>query len=222
MATDHKGQRGPTVGIILAAGESRRLGKPKQMLELKGRILVDWVLDASLASNLDRVVLVLGCENEAILGLLGDKARHPKLEVVINPCYEEGQSSSLRAGLLKVCDGFSAVVFLLGDQPLVSPGLIDLLLFRFAASDKAICVPAHGGRRGNPALFSRSLYPLLMEITGDKGARQVIAAHPGEVLDVEIDDPSPFLDIDTQEDFDRVRRLAASRGQADPVCEPGP
>lgn len=210
--TDNAMQKGPTAGIILAAGESRRLGKPKQLIDLGGRPIVEWVVDTALASNLDRVVLVLGRDHRTILDLLADKAGHPRLEAVFNPRFEEGQSSSLRAGLLNVCDQFSAAMFLLGDQPLVDAALINLLLERFGTSDKTICVPSYAGRRGNPTLFGSPLYPLLLEITGDKGARQVIAAHPREVLEVNIEDPTPFLDIDTREDFERIDALVASRG----------
>ncbi len=88
-----------TAGIILAAGASVRFGQLKQLIRLRGKYLVEWVLDAALKSRLDTVVLVLGHEYQSILKALGAKARHPHLEVVINHRYREGQSSSLKAGL---------------------------------------------------------------------------------------------------------------------------
>jgi len=96
-----------TAGIILAAGASTRFGQPKQLLKLKNKYLLEWVLDAALASRLQSVVLVLGHEHHKILQALGIKTNHPHLQVEINHRYLEGQSRSLQAGLLKVRQAFS-------------------------------------------------------------------------------------------------------------------
>jgi molybdenum cofactor cytidylyltransferase len=197
----------PTAGIILAAGESSRFGQPKQLVELHGRMLVAWVLDAALASHLETVVLVLGRDHQKISDALGRRMCHPKIELVFNPRYHEGQSTSLTAGLFRVHDRFPAVMFLLGDQPLVDAPTINRLLKKFRHSDKTICVPVHRGQRGNPALFSRSHYEELARLSGDKGARDIIAARPGQILEVPIADPSLFLDVDTQADVENVSRL---------------
>jgi molybdenum cofactor cytidylyltransferase len=197
----------PTAGIILAAGESSRFGQPKQLVELHGRMLVAWVLDAALASHLETVVLVLGRDHQKIGDALGQRVCHPKLELVFNPRYHEGQSTSLTAGLFRIHDRFPAVMFLLGDQPLVDTATINRLLEKFRYSDKTICVPVHRGQRGNPALFGRSHYEELARLSGDKGARDIIAARPGQILEVPIADPSLFLDIDTQADVENVSRL---------------
>jgi molybdenum cofactor cytidylyltransferase len=193
----------PTAGIILAAGESSRFGQPKQLVKLHGRMLVAWVIDAALASRLEAVFLVLGRDHREI----GDALGHPKLEVVFNPRYHEGQSTSLTAGLFRIRDRFPAVMFLLGDQPLVDASTINRLLEKFRHSGKTICVPVHRGQRGNPALFSRAHYDDLAQLSGDKGARDIIAAHPDQVLEVPVADPALFLDIDTQADVDNVSRL---------------
>jgi molybdenum cofactor cytidylyltransferase len=102
-------------------------------------------------------------------------------------------------------------MFLLGDQPLVDAALINLLLKRYAGSEKPICVPAHRGIRGNPTLFGNSLYPEILNIEGDKGARDIIAAHPDQVLALEIADPLVFLDIDRLEDVEKIAALLESR-----------
>lgn len=206
--------KGPVGGIILAAGESRRWGSPKPLLPLEGRPLVTWTLDAALASALARVVLVLGRDREAVVTALADRASNPRLEVVFNPRFAEGQATSLAVGLQALDDRFGAAMFLLGDQPLVTSALIDGLLERFAASDKGICLPVCGGRRGNPTLFTRSFYPDLLALSGDKGGRGIIAAHPEAVLAVEIDDPAVFWDIDAPGDLDRVFRHLAERRRA--------
>jgi CTP:molybdopterin cytidylyltransferase MocA len=97
-------QEKPTAGIILAAGTSTRLGQPKQLLRLKDKYLIEWVLDAALNSRLSRIVLVLGYSHQKILQALGKKSQHPRLYIKINPQYKEGQGHSLRTGLSTVKD----------------------------------------------------------------------------------------------------------------------
>ena len=161
----------PTAGIILAAGESKRFGEPKQLLRLDGRFLIERVLQAALESNLDFVVLVLGCEHDRIQRSLLKRTGHPKCAVLVNPDYRYGLSSSLKAGIARIQLDFPSAMFLLGDQPMVSAALINRLLQQFAQSEKSICVPAHRGTRGNPALFAKPHYPAILNLTGDTGAR---------------------------------------------------
>lgn len=201
----------PAAGIILAAGESKRFGEPKQLLRLAGRFLIEWVLQAALESSLDRVVLVLGCEQDRIRNSLLKWFAHPKCTVRLNPDYREGLSTSLKAGLASVAHDFPSAMFLLGDQPMVSAALIDLLLRRFAPSEKSICVPAHRGARGNPVLFAKPHYSAILNLSGDTGARDLIAAHPEQVLSVEVPDPLVFLDIDRREDAETISALLESR-----------
>jgi len=197
----------PTAGIILAAGESIRFGKPKQLLKLKNKCLIEWVLDAALGSRLKQIFLVLGHEHQKILQALGTKARHPRLQVVVNHRYEQGQSVSLQTGVLKIRNQFPSAMFLLGDQPMLESKTIDYLLDQFWSSDKDICVPVHRGKRGNPAVFSRRFYRQLSQIEGDIGARNIIQSFPDQVLQVDIDNPLFFFDIDTPEDFNKLTSL---------------
>jgi len=201
----------PTAGIILAAGESKRFGEPKQLLRLSGRFLIEWVLQAALESNLDLVVLVLGCEQDRIRNSLLKWTAHPKCVVRVNPDHRHGLSTSLKAGLASIEHDFPSAMFLLGDQPMVNAALIDLLLRRFAQSDKSICVPSHRGARGNPVLFASSHYPAILRLFGDTGARDLITAHPEQVLAVEIPDPIVFLDIDRREDVEKMVAVLESQ-----------
>jgi molybdenum cofactor cytidylyltransferase len=201
----------PTAGIILAAGESTRFGEPKQLLRLCGRFLLEWVLTAALDSNLDHVVLVLGCEHERIRRSLVSTTAHPKCEILVNPDFRSGQSTSLKTGILRIQHDFPSVMFLLGDQPLVDAAFINLLMKRFAASEKPICVPTHRGTRGNPTLFGSSFYPQILKLAGDIGARDLIAAHADQMLAVEIADPWIFFDIDRPPDIEKISRLLESR-----------
>ena len=203
----------PTAGIILAAGASTRFGEPKQLLRLKDKCMLEWVLDAALHSELNRVVLVLGYSRQKILQVLGEKSLHSKLLLAINPQYKKGQSLSLNIGLSEVKDDYPAVMFLLGDQPMLNTATINILLERFWASDKDICVPSYRGKRKTPTIFGHRFYTRLMGIKGDMGARQLIDENPDRVLKVEIDNPICFFDIDTQQDFESLnKKLEQSTG----------
>ena len=167
--------------------------------------------------GLDHVVLVLGCEHERIRRCLGSSTAHPKCEILVNPDYRSGQSTSLQAGLLRVRHDFPSAMFLLGDQPLVDAALINLLLQRHAGSEKPICVPTHRGTRGNPTLFARRFYPEILKLAGDKGARDIIAAHPDQVLAVEIPDPrelNPSLPVGL---VDVLRKVTAVKPEDRPA-----
>ncbi len=197
----------PTAGIILAAGASTRFGEPKQLLRLGDKCLLEWVLDAALKSELNTIVLVLGYAHQKILQILGQKLQHPKLLVAINPQYEKGQSLSLLTGLSKIKDDYPAVMFLLGDQPLLNTKIINVLLERFWADEKDICVPIYRGKRKTPTIFRRRLYTQLMDIKGDMGARQLIDDNPDRVLAVEIENPNCFFDVDTRQDFANLKKV---------------
>jgi molybdenum cofactor cytidylyltransferase len=200
-------QEKSTAGIILAAGASTRFGEPKQLFRLKDKCLLEWVLDAALKSELNRIVLVLGYAQQKILQVLGEKLQHQKLLVAINPQYKKGQSLSLQTGLSKVKEDYPAVMFLLGDQPMLNTATINVLLERFWADKKDICAPIYQGERKTPTIFRRRLYTQLMDIKGDMGARQLIDDNPDRVLTVEIENPICFFDIDTQKDFQSLKKM---------------
>ncbi len=186
---------------------SSRLGRPKQLLRFQGKYLLEWVLESCLNSDLESLFLVLGNESGKILKAISETASNPRIRTVICHRYREGQSQSLRAGLSETGEAFPSVMFLLGDQPLADSKMINYLLDSFWKSDKDICVPAWKGKRGNPTIFSRKYYSLLMGIEGDIGARKIIQANPEDVLFAEIDNPMRFLDIDTQKDVEILRKL---------------
>jgi len=196
-----------TAGIILAAGSSVRFGRPKQLIKLRDKYLVEWALDAALNSRLQTVVLVLGHEHQKIIEAVGTKIHHPKLEVVVNPHYHKGQSTSLKTGLTCVRQVFSAVMYLLADQPMIRSSTIDLLLDQFYYSEKDICVPIFEGQRGNPTIFKRSIYEEIMMLDGDIGARNIIRENAEGVLYVDIKDPLCFIDIDSQDDLENLLSL---------------
>jgi molybdenum cofactor cytidylyltransferase len=189
-------------GVVLAAGTSSRLGRPKQLLDLRGKPLLGHAVDASLASSLDDVVVVVGHAAAKVRALLPSD---PRLRVVENPAFAEGQSTSLRAALVAMDDTVEAAVIVLGDQPGVTSGAIDKVIAEFRRSGGPIVQASYGGTPGHPTLLSREVWPEVDRITGDEGARSIIERRQAQraLVDVGGDPPA---DIDTEEDYRRARR----------------
>lgn len=200
-------EKKPTAGIILAAGESARFGQTKQLLKLKNKCLIEWVLEAALGSRLERIILVLGHDHQKIVKALGNRIRHPRLRWVINRAYRQGQSSSLQVGILELRKQPPSLMFLLGDQPMIDSATIDYLLRNFWISGKDICVPVYQGQRGNPVIVSDKFYAHLLSISGDIGAREIVKNNPDRVLEVAVKNPLCFTDIDTEKDFEKLQSL---------------
>lgn len=193
-------KRPKVAAIVLAAGGSRRFGKPKQLLPVGNKTMLQHVVDVTLASSVAEIIVVLGCKADLIGATLGDRP----IEVVVNEAWEEGLASSVRAGLRAIGPQIEAALFLLADQPGVTPQLIEELIRRHRRSRKPIVAPFYRGRRGNPVLFARPLFPELMALKGDHGGRAVIGRHQAEVESVEVDSENFFIDIDTPEDYERL------------------
>ncbi len=188
---------GRVAAVVLAAGESRRFGYPKQLLPWGETTLLEHVVDAALGSSVDKTIVVLGHRAEEIGGPLHGRP----VELVINEGWEGGLSTSVRAGLRALPADYEACLFLLADQPNVTRTLIDNLLSSYRSTLAPIVAPVHKARRGNPVLFARSLFPELLEMEGDQGGRGVILQHREKVELVEVAEGDIFLDIDTVDDY---------------------
>ena len=195
--------------VVLAAGKSERMGRNKLLLEVAGRPILDWLLEAINASVVDDVIVVLGHQPEELRPL----AEAHGAEVVLNPCYEEGMASSFKAGLRRV--SADAAFLVLGDQLGLEAGLLD----RMAASmesdlDVLIVSPVYRGRRGHPVLFRRTLFPEILDLGPEETVRDIVIRHEAAHRLVE-GSLWCVLDIDTPKEYERARRLfEASRGAA--------
>ena len=189
------------VGIVIAAGRSARLGRPKQLLPLGGKPLLAHAVGAALASVLDEVILVVGHEAAAIEQVLAPGIGETRTRVVVNPRYADGQASSIVTGIAAAPPETEAALVLLGDQPGVKTATIDRILVAYREHRPPIVAPVYGGTIGNPILFRHDLFAELGRLTGDEGARGLVRRRAGEVVRVETGLPSPPQDVDTEADY---------------------
>jgi molybdenum cofactor cytidylyltransferase len=194
--------------IVLAAGESRRMGETKLILDWQGKPILQHVLDALRDSPVGEVILVLGHEAERIRG----RIQAPEVKIVINPDYREGMSTSLRRGILAADPDTQAFLVVLADQPGINPKIIAELILNFHQGypGKNILVPDFRGRRGHPVLFGAKYREEILRLKGDVGGRKILGEHPEDILTVEMNGDAALVDIDTPEDYKRHLRSSAS------------
>lgn len=191
-------------GVLLAAGRSSRMGRPKQLLTWHGAPLVRHAAQTALNAQLSDVIVVIGAEALNVRAALADLP----VRIVQNDCYAEGQAASIRAGVAALAPDAEAVMIMLVDQPLLQAATIDQLIAAWQPP-WLIVAPQHTGQRGHPVLFARPLFDALRAITGDLGARNVIKAHADVLKVVEVADAGVVIDIDTPEMY---RRLSERSG----------
>lgn len=187
--------------VLLAAGGSRRLGLPKQLLrDASGRSLLRQAAETALASACRPVAVVLGADADRIAAELDG------LDVLltVNPDWQTGLASSLKAGLAALRDAgpLDAVVVMLCDQPRVTPALLNSLISASAGTGCQIAACEYGGTLGVPALFHHSLFADLQRLTGDEGARRVLRAYSGPISRLPF--PGGVWDIDTPADAEKI------------------
>lgn len=190
----------PVSGIILAAGTSARLGRPKQTLELWGKPVLQHVIDAAAGARLSEVIVVLGHRAAAIAGVL---ELPPGGRVVENPDFSAGQSASLRAGLDACDQACNAAAVLVGDQPGLTSRMITKVIAAYLRGDAQVARAIFEGAPGHPVIVDRALWSSWRTVEGDKGWRDLVASAPR--LDVEMGMPPPG-DIDTPEHYEALLR----------------
>jgi 2-haloacid dehalogenase len=204
-------------GLILAAGTSSRLGRPKQLLELGGRPLLQLVIDAAAGAGLDEVVVVLGHEAARVEAALEFP---PAARVLVNADYLEGQSTSLRAGLDALSEASDAAVILLGDQPGVSSSMIRRAVTTFHSSGGPVVRARFADVPGHPVVVARSQWDRWRNLSGDAGARLLMESHSERVVELELG-PEALADVDTWADYeDLTRGESAASDTASDTREP--
>ena len=187
--------------VVLAAGRSSRMAPRNKLLELVDRKpVITHVVNAALGSGADPVIVVTGFEAERI----GEALRGLKVKVVHNADYAQGLNTSLRAGLKALMPNTDGAIILLGDMPQIQSGNLNALIAALK-DQESICVPVRSGRRGNPLLWGARYFPEMMQISGDVGAKPLMAKYLEHVVEVPINSDSIFADIDTPSDLARLK-----------------
>jgi molybdenum cofactor cytidylyltransferase len=183
--------------IILAAGESKRMGKLKPLLKFNDSTFLGQIISVLRLSDVDTITVVLGAEAETIkkyVDLSGTR-------VVINENYQKGQLSSLIAAIEQSSQDTEAILVCLVDNPFVTKEVVDKIVAKFKETNNPIIVPVFNKRRGHPTLFSRSLFDELLSAPEEEGARYVLYSNEEKILELETSESGILIGIDTPDDY---------------------
>jgi molybdenum cofactor cytidylyltransferase len=198
---------GKIAAIVLAGGRSSRMGPGNKLLEpIAGKPIVAHVAGAALKSGADPVIVVTGFDAPRVAVALGELS----VTIVHNAAFDDGLSSSLKAGLSALPPDSDGALILLGDMPAIEGSVLSALMAAFTGRD-AICVPVQDGRRGNPVLWGAAYFDEIMRLSGDVGAKSLMARHSEHVTEVPAGSDSIFADVDTPADLARLTRDATAR-----------
>jgi molybdenum cofactor cytidylyltransferase len=190
--------------ILLAAGSSSRLGSPKQSLVYRQTTLLKHSIQVALGSMAQQVIVVLGADAETIQPAI----ENDRLGFIINDQWQEGVAASIRAGLqylLRQTPAVQNVLFMACDQPYISIDLLDKLVTLQKKTGHAIVASKYAGTAGIPAIFAKKLFPELLKLRGDAGAKKLIMQQQDEVATVSF--PLGDIDIDTKTDYENLRKM---------------
>jgi molybdenum cofactor cytidylyltransferase len=183
--------------LILAAGESRRMGMAKPLLRFGDVTFLEQIVGVLRESNVDGTTVVLGAQAAAIRACVD--VSH--VDVVVNEDYPEGQLSSLIKGLSHLPPGTEAMLLCLVDHPFITTDVVNRLIDAFKETHRPIVLPVFEGRRGHPALFAGSLFDELLNAPPEKGARYVVASNADSVFEVNIPERGVLVSVDTPQDY---------------------
>ena len=206
-----------TCGLILAAGESRRMGSPKALLELQGETFLDRLIGL-LARHCSPVIAVLGAQREMVRAGLRRSAQALLIE---NPDFHLGQVTSMQCGLRAVPADAEGVLFTLVDHPAVTLATITLLLGD-SAGPAPLRIPRFDGRRGHPIWFSKSLIPEFLALPAASSAKQVVTRHAHEIAYIDVDDPGILADVDDPAAYARLTTELRPTSEPRLISEPRP
>jgi len=183
--------------IVLAAGESKRMGKSKPLLRFNDKTFLDQIISALKVSDVDRITVVLGAKAEMIKNSIDLSGTN----IVINKDYQKGQLSSLIAAIEDTPQETDAILVCLVDNPFITKEVINKIIAKFRETNNPIIVPVFNGQRGHPTLFSRSLFSELVNAPEEQGARYVLHSNAEKVLELETSESTILTGIDTPEDY---------------------
>ena len=184
-------------GIILAAGESKRMGYPKMLLDFNGITMIENVIRNVKSSNVDHIMVVLGASKDKLIELI-DKS---PVSYCYNDNYMEGMLSSVKCGFRNLPSDVDAVLVFQGDQPLISSVVINTVIEAFLKSAKGIVIPVYKRRRGHPLMIGKRHMDEIEKLDPAKGLRSLAYKFSDDVLEVEIDDEGILKDFDTYDDY---------------------
>jgi molybdenum cofactor cytidylyltransferase len=201
MTIDAAVRQRPLVAVILAAGESRRMGTPKAMLPYRGKTFIEHLLEITRHTRITARRIVLGAHLDQISAKLPGEAA----SIVVNPDWRQGQLSSIQAAIHSIAADESAGIILCPvDHPLFSPKLIAQLIDAFDSTGQLVVLPVYHGRRGHPVIFAASLYPELLAASPAIGAREVVWAHAEQLHEVPTEEEGVVLNINDPETLRRA------------------
>jgi molybdenum cofactor cytidylyltransferase len=183
--------------VILAAGESRRMGTQKLLLPFGDATVIESVVLTALASRVDRVLAVLGADRDAVR----QKLEPLGIDFVINENFVKGMLSSVQAGFAALPPAAEAAVVMLSDQPFLPAGVVDAVVEAFRRSGKGIVVPAFQGRRGHPVLIGLKYRDEVLALDPTDGLRRLMRAHPDDIFEAAVEDANILRDMDVPEDY---------------------
>ena len=187
-------------GIMLAAGESRRMGYPKPLLRIGRQTFIEHIAGTMLAV-VPRLVIVLGAHSDRVRAAIPHDAR---ITIVENPNYARGQLSSLKVGLSAIQSHAAGALVHLGDHPMVRAETFQAMVNYYDETGNPIVIARHNGHRGHPVIFDRAMFSELESAPEEEGARHVVNADPSRVAYVDLPDPGINLDLDTPSDLARA------------------
>lgn len=183
--------------IILAAGESKRMGFPKMLLDFGGITMLEKVISNVKAASVDDIIVVLGAYRDEILKI----AEYAGVKSCYNDIYMEGMLSSVQCGFRNIATATDAVLIFQGDQPLIPPEVTDSIINRYRNGDKGIVIPVYKNRRGHPLLVDRKYFGEIEKLDPGKGLRSLSEIFFEDVEEVSVDEPSILRDFDTFEEY---------------------
>ncbi len=183
--------------ILLAAGESRRMGRPKLLLPFGNGTILQQTTDNLLKSRVDEVIVVVGYGAQEMVKAIANRP----VKIAMNPIYQQGLSTSIVAGLKLVNDNAQAVMIALADQPLIDSETINRLIEESLGYDKGIFIPTYQSENGHPVIFATRHKEELLRLKGDIGGMQIIKKHPHDILKVTMDSKTINIDIDNISDY---------------------